>query len=91
MDYGAAAEDEDVVEVIAPNRLRKRICKRAMSKVRDKKTTPRTKEKAAKLYCSLACDDESLGMLLDNMEEEDDKFGSQYAMNIAFDYMKHNE
>ena len=25
------------------------------------------------------------------MEEEDDKFGSQEAMNVAFDYMEHNE
>ena len=89
--HGAAAGDDDVVEVVVPRRLRKRVRKRAASKIRDRKTTPRTKEKAAKLHRSLARGDESLGMLLDDMEEEDDKFGSQEAMNVAFDYMEHNE
>lgn len=70
---------------------RKRIRKRAASKVRNKKTTPRMKEKAAKIHCSLAHGNESLGMLLDDMEEDCDKMGSQEAMDVTYDDMEHND
>ena len=96
LDTGAARAgavvDLDGVEVVDPKTqcLRKRVRKRAVKKFLDKKTTPRTKEKAAKLHRRLAAGDESLSSFLDVIEEDNEQAGSQEAMEGCFDYMKHS-
>ena len=96
MDTGAARAgavvDLDEVKVVDPKTqcLRKRVRKRAVLKFLDKRTTPRTKEKAAKLHSRLAAENEVLGSFLDVIEEENEQAGSQEAMEGCFDYMKHS-
>ncbi len=87
-------QDNDV-EVLekspAKDSLQKRVQKRAGKQYHNKNTTPRTKEKAAKLHHRLSMGDKSLETFIDNIEEEDENSVSQEAMDMTMDYMGHAE